>query len=286
MPVIHASDSPTHELPGARFTSLVGPRLGARDTSVWHVELAAGGAPTLHEVTREEVFVILSGRAESASPASRAKLRRGMLCSCRRSLRSRSKARRTGRSAPCAVCRSEGKRGSRAVSRSRLPGRRDGAMVKERASGEAAIPLARLMAMAFRSLIDELHDRLQARGWKDVRASYGYVLVAARDAPLTVTAVAALLGMTKQAASKLVDAMVEGGYLCRSADSEDARRQRLELSSKGARLLAAVEAIYAELEGEWGEIIGGRAVERVRSDLTRVLRGLHGGRLPAIRPTS
>ncbi|HMJ15326.1 MAG TPA: cupin domain-containing protein [Polyangiaceae bacterium] len=63
MPVIHAPDSPTHELPNARFTALVGPRLGARDTSVWRVELAAGGAPTLHEVTREEVFFILSGRA-------------------------------------------------------------------------------------------------------------------------------------------------------------------------------------------------------------------------------
>ncbi|HEY6559820.1 MAG TPA: MarR family winged helix-turn-helix transcriptional regulator [Polyangiaceae bacterium] len=159
-------------------------------------------------------------------------------------------------------------------------------MVKKKASGEAAIPLARLMAMAFRTLIDELHARLEAQGWKDVRASYGYVLVAARDAPLTVTAVAALLGMTKQAASKLVEAMVEASYLRRSDDADDARRQRLELSAKGARLLAAVEAIYAELEGEWGEIIGEPAVERVRSDLTRVLRGLHDGRLPAIRPPS
>jgi len=63
MPVIAAPPSATHELPGARFTALVGPRLGARDTSVWRVELAPRAQPTLHEVTREEVFVILAGRA-------------------------------------------------------------------------------------------------------------------------------------------------------------------------------------------------------------------------------
>ncbi|HMJ15327.1 MAG TPA: MarR family winged helix-turn-helix transcriptional regulator [Polyangiaceae bacterium] len=147
------------------------------------------------------------------------------------------------------------------------------------------MPLARLMAMAFRTLIDALHARLEDQGWKDVRSSYGYVLVAARDEPLTVTAVAALLGMTKQAASKLVDSMVSDGYLRKSEDPEDARRQLLELSAKGGRLLAAVETIYAELETEWGEIIGASAVDRLRSDLTRALRGLHEGRLPAIRPT-
>jgi mannose-6-phosphate isomerase-like protein (cupin superfamily) len=63
MPVIPAPSSATHELPGARFTALVGPARGARDTSVWRVELAPGATPTPHQVTREEVFVILSGRA-------------------------------------------------------------------------------------------------------------------------------------------------------------------------------------------------------------------------------
>ena len=63
MPVIAAPASATHELPGTRFTALVGPRLGARDLSVWRVELTPGTRPTPHHVTREEVFVILAGRA-------------------------------------------------------------------------------------------------------------------------------------------------------------------------------------------------------------------------------
>ena len=45
------------------------------------------------------------------------------------------------------------------------------------------------------------------------------VLLAARDQPTSVTELAGLMGMTKQAASKLVDAMVSGGYLQRGTDA-------------------------------------------------------------------
>jgi len=48
-------------------------------------------------------------------------------------------------------------------------------------------PLARLFAIAYRLLIDSLHDRLQAQGWTDVRPAYGFVLLAARDQPASVT---------------------------------------------------------------------------------------------------
>ena len=63
MPVLSAPSSPTHSLPGARFTSLATPRRGSTDTSVWRVELSPGTPATPHQLTREEVFVILSGRA-------------------------------------------------------------------------------------------------------------------------------------------------------------------------------------------------------------------------------
>jgi mannose-6-phosphate isomerase-like protein (cupin superfamily) len=63
MPICSATLASTHELPGTRFTELINPRVGARDTCVSRVEIAPGTPATPHEVTREEVFVILSGRA-------------------------------------------------------------------------------------------------------------------------------------------------------------------------------------------------------------------------------
>lgn len=63
MPVLQAPERPTHERPGAKFTALSTPTRGAVDTSVWTVELAPGTPATPHQVTREEVFVVLSGKA-------------------------------------------------------------------------------------------------------------------------------------------------------------------------------------------------------------------------------
>src|SRR6185503_17526209 len=64
MAVIPAPAAPTHELGGARFTSLATPSRGSTDTSVWLVDIAPGTEGAPHELTREEVFVVLAGRAE------------------------------------------------------------------------------------------------------------------------------------------------------------------------------------------------------------------------------
>lgn len=146
------------------------------------------------------------------------------------------------------------------------------------------VPLARLMAMAYRSLVVSLHEELAHRGWRDVRPQYGYVLLACRDRPTTSGEVAALLGVSKQAASKLVDAMVEAGLLLRRASAEDARAKPLVLSARGRRLLGTVEDVYVELEEGWAAIIGRRHLEALRSDLVRVLESGADGSLPAVRP--
>ena len=62
MPVIHAPTEPTHALGAPRFTSLATPsRGGTDDTSLWRVSIAPGTPPTPHSLTREEIFVVLSG---------------------------------------------------------------------------------------------------------------------------------------------------------------------------------------------------------------------------------
>jgi DNA-binding MarR family transcriptional regulator len=147
------------------------------------------------------------------------------------------------------------------------------------------VPLARLFAMAYRVLVDDLHDRLRARGWTDVRPAFGFALLAARDGPTTTTELAALMGTTKQAASKLVATMVEAGYLVQRSGTGDARQRPLTLSNRGRRLLETVEAVYAELEREWAGIVGADAIRRVRRDLTQVVTARHDGALPPVRPT-
>lgn len=146
------------------------------------------------------------------------------------------------------------------------------------------VPLARLFAIGYRVLVDGLHRRLVERGWTDVRVTYGFVLLAARDGGLCGADVAALLGVSKQAASKLVEGMQAAGYVTRQPHAQDDRVKLIHLTDRGEALLVAVEEIYAELESEWAGLIGPDAVEALRADLTAVLERTHGGRLPVITP--
>ena len=146
-----------------------------------------------------------------------------------------------------------------------------------------AAPLARLFAMAYRLLVDGLHERLAQRGWTDVRPAFGFVLLALRAGPASLRDLPEALGTSKQAASKLVDAMVAAGYVERATDPGDARAKRVQLSARGRRLLVAVEEIYAELEEGWAGILDVDRVAALRADLTLVLRTAHGGALPAVR---
>jgi len=148
----------------------------------------------------------------------------------------------------------------------------------------APVPLARLLAMSYQLLIEELHVRLAARGWTDVRPAFGFVLLALRNGSVSMRDLTAALGTTKQAVSKLVDGLVAAGYADRCADPDDARAKRVELTGRGRDLLAAVEGIYAELETGWSSVLGRGHLDALRGDLETVVRAANGGELPPIRP--
>ncbi len=138
--------------------------------------------------------------------------------------------------------------------------------------------------MAYRHLVVGLHERLVARGWPDVRPQYGYVLLACRAGPTTSGELATLLGVSKQAASKLVDGMVAASLVRRTASRQDSRAKLVALTARGRRLLAVVEEIYVELEADWARIAGRPAMAAVRDGLVTVLTSTYGGVLPPVRP--
>ena len=147
-------------------------------------------------------------------------------------------------------------------------------------------PLARLLAMAYRQLVDDLHRRLAARGWSEVRPAFGFLLLALRGGPVSLRELVTTLGTSKQAVSKLADAMVAAGLVERAADPRDARAKDLRLTARGRALLVDVEEIYGELEAGWADTLGADAVESLRRDLETVVRAAHDGALPPVRPTA
>src|SRR5690349_17722125 len=127
--------------------------------------------------------------------------------------------------------------------------------------------LAILLTAANRCLSDRLVRAVSETGARDVRPAFGFVIRAVAAEEPTVGRLAQLLGVTRQAASKLADEMVQRGYLLRSADAADRRRTRLRLSAKGRRVRERAAAESAAIEAELRETAGDRAVAGLRRAL-------------------
>ena len=144
--------------------------------------------------------------------------------------------------------------------------------------------LGRVLAMAFQSVISDLHERLAHTPFAELRPAHGYVMLHVRENAATVQDIAELMGMTKQAASKLVATMESQELLARKPDPQDGRAWRLVLSARGHKALLLVESIYQAIEAEWAEVIGADAVTALQHQLMTVVRARCGDKLPPIRP--
>jgi DNA-binding MarR family transcriptional regulator len=79
--------------------------------------------------------------------------------------------------------------------------------------------------------------------------------------------IAADFGISKQAASKLVDALVVRGYLERSVDPDDRRRMLLALTERGEAAAKASWAATDRVDRELEEAVGPEAVAQMRETL-------------------
>src|SRR4029079_3101205 len=93
--------------------------------------------------------------------------------------------------------------------------------------------LAILLVAANRCLNDRLVAAVREAGARDMRPAVGLVIRAVAAEEPTVGRLAELLGVSRQAASKVSDEMVERGYLLRPADSPGRRRPRPRLRADG-----------------------------------------------------
>jgi DNA-binding MarR family transcriptional regulator len=128
-----------------------------------------------------------------------------------------------------------------------------------------------LLFGGFRSLIDELHAELARHGHPDVRPVHGFAMQAIGPAGATASEVGRRLGVSKQAAGKTVDRLVDLGYAERVPDAADARRKLVQLTPRGRDALARSAAVFDELRARWARTIGAERLRDLESDLQRVV---------------
>lgn len=130
-----------------------------------------------------------------------------------------------------------------------------------------AIDLGILLALAYQRFVDELRSSLAADGYDDQGRSDGYVLRVVDAGPVTVSALAELLGISKQGAGQIVDDMVRRGYLERYDDPDDGRARLLRLAPHGRDALAAARRFHRSYERRLRRTHGTEAVDTLRSML-------------------
>jgi DNA-binding MarR family transcriptional regulator len=100
-------------------------------------------------------------------------------------------------------------------------------------------------------LVDGIQAGMSARGFSDVRPAHGYAFTRISAGEATNADIAEHLGVTKQAASQLVEHLVVRGYVARRRDPRDARARLLELTDRGHACTAAAEEAAAEVVEGW-----------------------------------
>ncbi|PTX57475.1 MarR family protein [Litoreibacter ponti] len=112
---------------------------------------------------------------------------------------------------------------------------------------DLATTLAALHAAMMRGLAD--------RGFTDASLVDAQVLHQARETP-SLGAIARTRGVTKQAVQGHVQSLLRRGYVTLSADPNDARAKRVELTPAGEGVVRALAEVSAELatavEGKLG----------------------------------
>jgi DNA-binding MarR family transcriptional regulator len=121
-----------------------------------------------------------------------------------------------------------------------------------------------LVVGANRLVADRLNAAVAQAGIADMRAPFGFVIRALAEAPLELTALADRLGVTKQAAIKVVDEMEARGFLNRQPHPSDRRAKHLTLTAKGRAVREAALAESHRMEAELRAALGDADVEAFR----------------------
>ncbi|MBP2707507.1 winged helix-turn-helix transcriptional regulator [Microbispora sp. RL4-1S] len=121
--------------------------------------------------------------------------------------------------------------------------------------------------MAFRVLIDELHAELARQGHPDMRPMYGFVLQAISRGSATAVDLGRTLGVSKQAAGKMIEALERVGYVERSPDPKDTRRKIVRLTRHGTDALARSAQIFDAMRNRWAKTLGHERLRALEADL-------------------
>ena len=132
------------------------------------------------------------------------------------------------------------------------------------------VPMIGLLGTAMDKFSDELYERVQAAGLKDIRPGHGCVFSNIEPAGSRLTDLAERARMTKQTVGEVASDLERLGYAERVPDPADGRAKIIRLTSRGHEAQATGRGLVEALELDWGERYGEENVAALRRALEAV----------------
>lgn len=107
-----------------------------------------------------------------------------------------------------------------------------------------------LLALARRSWVRQMAERLSAMGFDDYRRSDAAVVRLLARGPTSVGRLGEALGVTRQAARKVVAGLERRRFAATARDDRDGRQVNVFLTAEGVAYAEAVVAVIGRLNGD------------------------------------
>lgn len=133
--------------------------------------------------------------------------------------------------------------------------------------------LAGLVLAASTSLVETINAGVRRRGFGDVRPAHGFAFSRLAPDGATVSDLAEHLGVSRQAASQLVDELVTKGYVRRIPHPSDARARLVVLTERGWACTQAADEAAADAISGWSDVLGLDGVRNLTHALAQVAPG-------------
>lgn len=135
----------------------------------------------------------------------------------------------------------------------------------------AAIPLPALLRAARAAYGTAVRAALAEAGCDDMPRNGSYVVTAIANTGAPLSDIIQQLGVSKQAAGQLVDALVTRGYLDRTVDPADRRRLVVSLTERGMAAAAVVRSAVACVDAALEARVGAEYLAHTRVTLAALI---------------
>jgi DNA-binding MarR family transcriptional regulator len=129
------------------------------------------------------------------------------------------------------------------------------------------VPIPALIRAARVTYGHAIRRELAARGIDDLPRNGAAVIGGVGNHGQQASVMVRQLGVSKQAASQLIDTLVLRDYLTRDTNPEDRRRVNLSLTDRGREAAAGVLAAVTSVNRELTEMLGEAGVNQLRDGL-------------------